>query len=184
MFRMLNSWHSSTVVSYTGDTHEQAVVNYLDLDLAVENSSVTWSLHEKPQNLHLFVPWCSGHPLSTFKSVVTGGFHRIAHRFKSSCDPRLADSYRSFIQRLQHRGYPRDFILKFRNNKKTFKVIKKRVFFKYTHHPCVATGTLRRALNRCSIVDVSVNLSCKTAPNSFRRAYRSTWLRRAEEGGL
>ncbi|CAE7229636.1 unnamed protein product [Symbiodinium sp. CCMP2592] len=120
-----NSWHPSLKFDLSGDGY----VHFLDVALHIEqNRSVSWSmyekplnlhlyvpanschpdsvfhsLYEKPLNLHLYVPANSCHPNSVFHSLQIGGFCRCLRRNSSSVDAKR--SLAAFKLRLRDRGF-------------------------------------------------------------------------------
>ena len=95
----INSWHGNLQVELSGEN----AVNFLDLTLWLENQVICWSLYSKPMNLFLYVPADSNHPLSSFKSIVTGGYVRCVQRNKATAD--FERSWVQFQQRLKDRGF-------------------------------------------------------------------------------
>ena len=101
---ILHRWHPSLRFELSGSMEASRQVQYLDVNLGIQDDrSVTWSLFNKPQNLHLYIPACSNHPPAAFKSLQIGGFIRCQRRNRLSADAER--SLAEFKRNLKQRGY-------------------------------------------------------------------------------
>lgn len=96
----LNDWHGLQWVVSPRST----AVDFLDLSLTLSDNSISCTLFEKTQNLHLYLPARSAHPPGMLYGVITGTIYRA----QSLCsDPKDANyKIRDFWQHLLARGYP------------------------------------------------------------------------------
>jgi len=180
---LANGWHPSLrfEVSGAGD------VNFLDVELQVlDDQSITWSLFNKPQNLHLYVPATSCHPVSTFKSLQIGGFLRCFRRNRRAAD--VKRSLVAFKRHLRDRGYCiSDFnALVAKHSLKASRAPRanskcKQVFLKVQYAQNMTSGWLQSKIRkllpllRQSIPEVGIGLCWAVGRNLFRRRYGDTW---------
>jgi len=64
----LNSWGSLKWVVQNPTKR----IQFLDLDLSLDNSRITMETYQKPMNLYLYIPPLSAHPPSCFKGLIFG----------------------------------------------------------------------------------------------------------------
>jgi len=77
-------------------------INFLDLNIRIEGSSITTSTFQKPLNLYLYIPPLSAHPPSCFKGLIYGELKRYrAQNSPADFENILA----KFILRLSKRGH-------------------------------------------------------------------------------
>jgi uncharacterized protein (UPF0335 family) len=81
---------------------------FLDLQLTIKNGRVTYTLYEKPLNLHMYLPPHSAHPPGVLRGLVFGMIYRL-HRLNSEPDA-INDQIRTFFNRLLMRGYQESFL--------------------------------------------------------------------------
>jgi hypothetical protein len=95
----LNSWHGlQWIVS-----ERTNVVDFLDLTLTLHETSISCTLFEKLQNLHLYLPPRSAHPPGMLFGVIAGNIYRA----RSLCSDKLDadEKIRAFWRHLLARGY-------------------------------------------------------------------------------
>ena len=94
-------------------------VNFLDLTIHLERSSIYTTLYDKPLNLHLYIPWTSAHTPSVRSSVVISGIYRILRLVSRHNDKQQA--LENFFSRLLARGYNYNFLYRtFQHSLKKF----------------------------------------------------------------
>ncbi len=81
---------------------------FLDLQLTIKNRRVTYTLYEKPLNLHMYLPPHSAHPPGVLRGLVFGMIYRL-HRLNSETDT-IDDQISTFFNRLLMRGYQESFL--------------------------------------------------------------------------
>ena len=112
---------------------------YMDLSIQLEGNSVSTTLYEKPNNLHLFIPFKSCHPPGLLKGMVYGMIHRIDKLCSKDLDKK--QRYVEYYKALLRRGYDKATIMPIfhsavhctRKVKKTPR--KNQVFFHVKYHP-------------------------------------------------
>ena len=181
-----NSWHPSLKFDLSGDGN----VHFLDVALHIEqNRSVSWSMYEKPLNLHLYVPVNSCHPDSVFHSLQIGGFWRCLRRNSSTVDAKR--SLAAFKLRLRDRGFSiaaferivkryQDRIAANQRRRNTIR----QVFLKVPFNKDINVRWLHRQIHKhCALVhqavpNIRMGLCWPTGMNLFRRRYKDVWLYR------
>ena len=181
-----NSWHPSLKFDLSGDGN----VHFLDVALHIEqNRSVSWSMYEKPLNLHLYVPANSYHPDSVFHSLQIGGFWRCLRRNSSTVDAKR--SLAAFKLRLRDRGFSiaaferivkryQDRIAAKQRRRNTIR----QVFLKVPFNKDINVRWLHRQIHKhCALVhqavpNIRMGLCWSTGMNLFRRRYKDVWLYR------
>ena len=112
---------------------------YMDLSIQIEGNTVSTTLYEKPNNLHLFIPFKSCHPPGLLKGMVYGMIHRINKLCSKELDRKRR--YSDYYKALLRRGYDKEtimpiFHLAINGNRNIEKVPRKsRVFFHVKYHP-------------------------------------------------
>jgi hypothetical protein len=81
---------------------------FLDLQLTIKNGRVTYTLYEKPLNLHMYLPPHSVHPPGVLRGLVFGLIYRL-HRLNSETDT-IDAQINIFFNRLLMRGYQESFL--------------------------------------------------------------------------
>lgn len=180
----INSWHGNLRVELSGEN----AVNFLDLALWLENQAVCWSLYSKPMNLFLYVPADSNHPLSSFKSIVTGGYVRCVRRNKTKAD--FERNWVKFQQRLKDRGFSLTTVntilqqyqmrRKKSRGEKTMKV--RKCYLKLPFNRDVKVSWLRSTVQKHQhllkqIAAAEVGISWRINQNFLKRNYRLAWTR-------
>jgi len=94
----LNSWGSLkwTIEEPSNRTH------FLDLNIHLDNSSITTETYQKPINLYLYIPPLSTHPHSCLKGLLHGELKRYWIQNNPS---KFQEILCMFIQRLINRGH-------------------------------------------------------------------------------
>eukprot|EP00933_Yihiella_yeosuensis_P027100 TRINITY_DN21028_c0_g1_i1.p1 TRINITY_DN21028_c0_g1~~TRINITY_DN21028_c0_g1_i1.p1 ORF type:complete len:361 (-),score=22.74 TRINITY_DN21028_c0_g1_i1:232-1314(-) len=164
----------------------------LTLRVAGDSQVIDYSMHRKPQNLYLYIPFASAHPPAVFTSFVQGELNRIDHTNKFTTD--VSKHVDVFVRCLLARGYPKQWvqqqISKHLNKSKpttsnafahlTTKTRKH--FIKMTFDGSFQTRSLKRLLTRHAIRlsnafqhSVHVGIAWKVQTNLFRKLYRHNW---------
>ena len=178
----INSWRGNLRVELSGEN----AVNFLDLALWLENQVVCWSLYSKPMNLFLYVPADSNHPLSSFKSIVTGGYVRCVRRNKAKAD--FEHNWVKFQQRLKDRGFSlttvntilQQYQMRKNSREKTMKV--RKCYLKLPFNRDVKVSWLRSTVQKHQhllkqIAAAEVGISWRINQNLLKRNYRLAWTR-------
>jgi hypothetical protein len=77
-------------------------MHFLDLNIQLENSSITTETYQKPMNLYLYIPPLSAHPYSCFKGLIYGELWRY---WIQNNPVKFQEILLNFIQRLIGRGH-------------------------------------------------------------------------------
>jgi hypothetical protein len=77
-------------------------VNFLDLTITLDQSSVTFATYQKPLNLYLYIPPLSAHPNSCLKGLIKGELNRYWIQNKLQDFQTLTTK---FAERLHARGH-------------------------------------------------------------------------------
>ena len=112
---------------------------YMDLNIEITGNSISTSLYEKPNNLHLFIPAKSCHPPGLLKGMIFGMIYRIRRLCseKEDQDKFIKEYYVSLIRR----GYDRTTLLPIFDSalhlrqKRQQRDQKRQVFFHVKYHP-------------------------------------------------
>jgi hypothetical protein len=75
---------------------------FLDLNLAIQDSSITFSTYQKPHNLYLYLPPLSAHPQSCLKGLIKGELYRY---WLQNTPANFKALTTTFIERLCARGH-------------------------------------------------------------------------------
>jgi len=94
----LNSWGSLKWVVQNPTKR----IQFLDLDLLLDNSRITMETYQKPMNLYLYIPPLSAHPPSCFKGLIFGEIRRY---WLQNTPEKFQELLSKFIQRLVNRGH-------------------------------------------------------------------------------
>jgi hypothetical protein len=94
----LNSWGSLKWVVQEPSTK----VQFLDLNITLDNSTIRVETYQKPMNLYLYIPPLSAHPPSCFKGLIFGELRRYWSQNSPETFQKLLSK---FIQRLVDRGH-------------------------------------------------------------------------------
>ena len=89
-------------------TNLSSTCTFMDLTLSITNNRIESSLHEKSQNLYLYIPPHSCHPKNMISGLICGNILRF-HRLCSSLSD-IKEKTSTFRQRLIDRGYNSDII--------------------------------------------------------------------------
>jgi len=81
---------------------------FLDLNIALQNSSITFSTCQKPLNLYLYLPPLSAHPRSCLKRLIQGELNRYLIQNNPTNFQTLVSE---FIERLTARGHSIDALI-------------------------------------------------------------------------
>jgi|GEM_PF-4959363 len=101
--------HPSIKFTYEdSDTSQTQSICYMDVEISVANSRLSYQLYEKPSDSGTCIPFNSSTPRSVKHAFVKSYFDR-ARRLSSDNDMR-EKSYMKVIRKLQRNGYPREFI--------------------------------------------------------------------------
>jgi hypothetical protein len=94
----MNNWHNLQweIEEPTISTH------FLDLNITIQGSQLTFSTFQKPLNLYLYIPPLSAHPHSCFKGLIKGELNRYWLQNSTSTFQELVTK---FIERLTMRGH-------------------------------------------------------------------------------
>jgi len=85
------------------------MVNFLDLTIWIDSSGkIQTKTHEKPLNLHLYLPSSSAYSTGTLKSLIVGFLRRYWLMNSKTTDYIL--QVEKFAKRLQDRGYTKNII--------------------------------------------------------------------------
>jgi hypothetical protein len=94
----LNSWGSLKWVVQNPTKR----IQFLDLDLSLDNSRITMETYQKPMNLYLYIPPLSAHPPSCFKGLIFGEIRRY---WLQNTPEKFQELLSKFVQRLVNRGH-------------------------------------------------------------------------------
>jgi hypothetical protein len=83
-------------------------INYLDLNIHLQNSSLEFKIYQKPMNQFLYLPAHSTHPKSTKQSFITGEILRFKRLTTNNFD--FMSQCRIFRYHLLRRGYSNSFL--------------------------------------------------------------------------
>eukprot|EP00804_Cyclotella_cryptica_P017252 CCRYP_016814-RA/>CCRYP_016814-RA protein AED:0.34 eAED:-0.04 QI:0/-1/0/1/-1/0/1/0/363 len=78
--------------------------NYMDLTLTISSQTIQSTLHEKAQNLYLYLPPLSSHPRGPLQSLIFGNILQI-HRLCSTPQETIKNTH-AFHRLLTNRGHP------------------------------------------------------------------------------
>jgi hypothetical protein len=76
--------------------------HFLDLNISIVNSSISFSTYQKPLNLYLYIPPSSAHPTSCLKGLIKGELQRY---WSQNATKDFEDLATKFIERLHARGH-------------------------------------------------------------------------------
>ena len=137
-------------------------------------------------NLFLYVPADSNHPLSSFKSIVTGGYVRCVRRNKAKAD--FEHNWVKFQQRLKDRGFSlttvntilQQYQMRKNSREKTMKV--RKCYLKLPFNRGVKVSWLRSTVQKHQhllkqIAAAEVGISWRINQNLLKRNYRLAWTR-------
>jgi hypothetical protein len=94
----LNIWGKLKWVTQNPSTR----VQFLDLDIKLENGIISMETYQKSMNLYLYIPPSSAHPPSCFKGLICGEVRRY---WLQNTPENFQKLLFSFIQRLLDRGH-------------------------------------------------------------------------------
>jgi len=94
----LNSWGPLKWVVQEPSTK----VQFLDLNITLDNSTIRVETYQKPMNLYLYIPPLSAHPPSCFKGLIFGELRCYWSQNSPETFQKLLSK---FIQRLVDRGH-------------------------------------------------------------------------------
>jgi hypothetical protein len=87
---------------------------FLDLEISVQAYKLRFKLYQKPSNKYLYLHYKSAHSKQQLKNIIVQELKR--YRLFCSDDGDFIEVVMKFFDRLQARGYPKDFLLPlFRN---------------------------------------------------------------------
>ncbi len=95
---MLNNWGN---LQWKYEAPSKKII-FLDLELELNNSSVTTRTFQKEMNLYLYIPPLSAHPPSCLKGLITGELRRYRLQNNHNDFQHILDK---FILRLTERGH-------------------------------------------------------------------------------
>jgi len=79
-----------------------SITTFLDLNVTIQDSSITFSTFQKPLNLYLYLPPLSAHPHSCLKGLIKGELNRY---WLQSSPENFQNLVANFIKRLTARGH-------------------------------------------------------------------------------
>jgi len=181
-----NSWNEGVQLELTG----MGIVNFLDETYSIQEHSrrLHWELYLKPQNLCLYLPATSNHPLSVAKSLIIGGAIRCNRRNRLRQDE--LRHLGLFKERLRERGYSLKFIDKVlqrytdrRAAQQQHGVSSRKVFLKMKFNKDINIGWLKQKLAKhAAVLDSALPghaacVSWSIHRSLFRLNYPFTWSR-------
>jgi len=134
----VNNWGSLNWKTEDPTDH----TTFLDLNITIENSSLTFSTFQKPLNLYLYLPPLSAHPLNCLKGLIKGEMQRF---WQQNTTTGFQELIVKFIERLHARGHSIQNLacifnqaaasLQQNNNRKNTEQEGNTLFIHWLHHP-------------------------------------------------
>ena len=151
------------------DLSKQA--HFMDLNISLTGNKIITTLYEKPNNLHLFIPFKSCHPPGLLRGMINGQVFRIRKLCSKKSDQR--DKLSRYFNCLLARGYDKDLLLRLFREAQTKRPKKQKIhdgqkiFFHLRYHPKNPEPAFIQKLWKTTVAEPPGDIPLRNLRNCF-----------------